>query len=126
MTKEIHALIEKARRSLRAARALLDSGDFDFAVSRAYYAIFYVSEALLLNKGAGFSKHAAVIAGVYREYVKDGHLPRAFHRTLHRAFGLRQKGDYLSEDAVAEDEARSLVEAVEQQIEAAVAVLKGP
>lgn len=34
-------------RSLEAAQSLIEQGFYDFAVSRAYYAKFYVAEALL-------------------------------------------------------------------------------
>ena len=40
MTSEISELLTKARRSLDAAKRLSRDGDFDFAVSRAYYAMF--------------------------------------------------------------------------------------
>jgi uncharacterized protein (UPF0332 family) len=59
---EVAALFEKAGRSFTAARLLLDEGDADFAVSRAYYGYFYVAEGLLLTKGLRFSRHGQVIA----------------------------------------------------------------
>ena len=62
MTAELEALIEKGRRSLGAARRLFGEGDYDFAASRAYYAMFYLAEALLLARHLTFSKHSAVIA----------------------------------------------------------------
>jgi len=54
--KEIEALIIKAERSVRIARSLLSSGDCDFSVSRAYYAMFYRAEALLPTNDLRFSK----------------------------------------------------------------------
>jgi uncharacterized protein (UPF0332 family) len=39
--KEIADLLGKARRSIKAAERLLQDGDYDFAVSRAYYGMFY-------------------------------------------------------------------------------------
>jgi uncharacterized protein (UPF0332 family) len=38
---EIKALFEKALRSLRASRNLMDYGDYDFSISKAYYSMFY-------------------------------------------------------------------------------------
>ena len=38
--EEIAALMRRAERSLRSAQNLLDDGDHDFAISRAYYAMF--------------------------------------------------------------------------------------
>ncbi|MBI4830274.1 MAG: HEPN domain-containing protein [Candidatus Lindowbacteria bacterium] len=58
MTPEQAALTEKARESLDAAKLLESQGYLDFAVSRAYYAMFYVAEAFLLGEGLTFSKHS--------------------------------------------------------------------
>ena len=58
MNAEVARLLAKAASSRRAA-ALLASQDYlDFAASRAYYALFYVAEALLLAEGHTFSSHA--------------------------------------------------------------------
>jgi uncharacterized protein (UPF0332 family) len=43
-------LLTKARWSLAAARRLAADGDLDFAVSRAYYAMFYTVQAFLLGR----------------------------------------------------------------------------
>lgn len=49
MKEEISKLIKKAQRSLNAAIELYKMGDYDFSVSRAYYAMFYCAEALLID-----------------------------------------------------------------------------
>jgi uncharacterized protein (UPF0332 family) len=59
--REVRELLDKARRSLRAAERLLDGNDHDFAISRAYYAMFYAAQALLLGRGIRRSKHAGVL-----------------------------------------------------------------
>lgn len=51
MTHEQSALLAKARKSVDAAKMLADEGMADFAISRAYYAMFYVAEAFLEGKG---------------------------------------------------------------------------
>ncbi len=43
MTPAQQALLLKAQRSLDAAQSLIQQGFYDFAVSRTYYAMFYVS-----------------------------------------------------------------------------------
>ncbi len=43
MNPDIVALIHKAKMSLGAAKTLLADNYFDFAASRAYYAMFYVA-----------------------------------------------------------------------------------
>lgn len=49
MTSSIEALLAKARESIAAAQLLIKDGYFDFAASRAYYAMFYAASALLAN-----------------------------------------------------------------------------
>lgn len=94
MTPEVAELVTKARRSLSAARRLHQYGDFDFAVSRAYYAMFYATEALLLRRDMSFSRHSGVIAALRREYVVSGELSLAHHAALQRAFNDRNVADY--------------------------------
>jgi len=47
MMGETKALLEKAKRSLNAARVLLASGEPDFAAGRAYYCMLYAAQALM-------------------------------------------------------------------------------
>ena len=58
MIEGVSELLEKADQSIGAAEALRREGYFDFAASRAYYAMFYAVEALHLSKGFSFSKHS--------------------------------------------------------------------
>lgn len=74
--------LEKSRRFLRSASALLELGDPDSAVGRAYYAMFHAAEALLLSKGLEFSSHGAVQSAYGREFAKTGLLRVRFHRAL--------------------------------------------
>jgi uncharacterized protein (UPF0332 family) len=115
VTPEIAALVKKARRSLAAARRLSSEGDHDFAASRAYYAMFYVAEALLLSRGLSFSKHSAVIAAFGQHFAKAGILPAEHHAALRTGFDQRNLGDY--------EEAEFPEEVAEQLLRAAQAFL---
>ena len=44
---ELQAMLRKARRYVDSAEALATRQDYDSAVSRLYYAMFYCAEALL-------------------------------------------------------------------------------
>ena len=95
--REVEALLEKAERSFAAADLLLDSGDADFAASRAYYGYFYVAEGLLLSEGLRYSRHGQVVAQYGRRFASTDRLDRRYHRFLSRAFDLRQLADYSAE-----------------------------
>jgi uncharacterized protein (UPF0332 family) len=59
MKVETERLLDKAEHAIRAAEILLDADEGDFAAGRAYYAMFYVAEALLVERGRRFRKHPA-------------------------------------------------------------------
>ena len=88
------ALLQKSERSFAAAKMLLEADNLDSAASRAYYAWFYVAEALLLSEGLRFSSHGQVIAQYGLKFAKENVLDRHFHRTLDEAYELRQYADY--------------------------------
>jgi uncharacterized protein (UPF0332 family) len=100
-------LLTKARRSLAAARRLAADGDLDFAVSRAYYAMFYTAQAFLLGRGLRFSKHSAVIAAFGREFAKDDESLREFHHGIVEAQDARNAGDYQIELILAEEDVQA-------------------
>ena len=112
MTPDQEGLLGKARRNIRSAKMLLADGDCDTAVSRAYFAMFYVAEALLLSKGLAYSKHSAVIAAFGKEFAKPGVLPAEFHAHLREAAEARNISDYqvgslLTEEATAQHISRA-------------------
>lgn len=121
MNEEIRDLLRKSAQSRDAALLLLNDGYVDFAASRAYYAMFYAIEGLLLSRNLSFSKHSAVISAFGKEFIKTGLLDLRFHRSIMNAFDLRNSGDYGSMHAVSEenaqeiiDDAGALLEAVQQ------------
>jgi len=61
---EVKDIVNKAQRSLKVAQRLYKDGEYDFAVSRAYYSMFYMAAALLLTKELSFSKHSGVIPSI--------------------------------------------------------------
>lgn len=56
MKEHTRKLLEKAVRAINTAKLLVEHGDLDFAVSRAYYAMFYTACALLFERGFFLSK----------------------------------------------------------------------
>lgn len=110
MNNEIQKLVEKAERSLAAAGRLLDDGDYDFSVSRSYYAMFYAATAVLLAKGLSFSSHSAVISGFYEHLVKSGLFSKELHKSFHHAFLLRQEGDYICAPVITKDVSQKLLD----------------
>jgi uncharacterized protein (UPF0332 family) len=107
---QIQALIEKARRYLRSLQLLIRDGDYDSAVSRSYYAMFYSAQAALLKKKMTFTSHKAVISAFGRYFVKTGVFQKRLCRDLNIIFDERQLSDYESTSSISEDNARHAFE----------------
>lgn len=58
MNEASAGFLAKATRALDAAATLLREGHAEFASGRAYYAMFYVAEAMLAEAGESFRKHS--------------------------------------------------------------------
>lgn len=94
MNPETERKLTKARRAIRSAESIARDGDTDFAASRAYYAMLYVAQALLVERGLRFSKHSAVHAAFGQHFAKTAVLDPRFHRWLLDACDDRIEGDY--------------------------------
>jgi len=114
MTEDQQELLEEARESISAAALLLGGGYPGYAVSRAYYAMFYIAEAFLEGQGMSFSKHSAVIAAFGQHFAQTGKVPPEFHRFLLEAFELRHKGDYGLRHAIAYEQAQEQIARAEE------------
>ena len=125
MTPEQMDLVLLAKDSLAAARILHDAEHHGFAASRAYYAMFYVAEAFLLEKGLAFSKHSGVHAAFGQHFCKTKVVPAEFHRYLTKAMETRQAGDYGRRRSVGPARAEAQIARAEQFIALAERLL-GP
>ncbi len=70
MTIDQDAYLRKAKSSIGAARSLLDDEYYEYAIARAYYAMFYLAQALLLGKGLTFSKHGSTLGAFGLHFIK--------------------------------------------------------
>jgi len=105
MKEDIQKLIKKGKRSLESAYELYKLEYYEFAVSRAYYAMFYLAEAALLSKDLVFSRHSGVIAGFGQHFVKTGIFSKELHDWLRTAFDERAIGDYGYDVIITKEEA---------------------
>jgi len=103
-------LLEKAVRAIQAAQTLLDNDSAEFATGRAYYAMFYVAEAMLNEKDLRFSKHGGVHGAFGEQYVKSGLFDPKYHRWLLNAFDQRLEGDYGAVVISVPQDARELID----------------
>jgi uncharacterized protein (UPF0332 family) len=114
MTLEQEQLLQKSRESVKAAQLLAREELYDIAVSRAYYAMFYIAEAFLIGDNLSFSKHSAVISKFGELFARTERLPVKFHRYLIQAEQSRIKADYDATSKSTELEATEQISRAEE------------
>ena len=95
-------LISKAKRAVRSAQLLHESGDIDGACNRAYYAMFDAAKAALLKSAPSFDlavgkTHSGLISAFGLHLVKTGKIPAELGRAFNRAHDIRQVADYTGD-----------------------------
>lgn len=88
---------------LETAQLLCECGRYRSAISRAYYAMFYMTQYLLLSEGLDTSTHKGVLKMLSLHFVKTGKITPSVADLLREAYDARQACDYESD--MAEDEA---------------------
>jgi len=101
--------LRQADDSLKEAEILLKEGmSLRSVINRLYYAMFYAVLALLEKKQLGASKHYGAISLFDREFIKGGIFEQELSKTLHRAFELRQRGDYMEQPEITKEDVEEI------------------
>ena len=123
MKEHSRKLFRKALDAIQVAEGILDMDKPEMAAGRAYYAMFYIAEALLYERGLEFNTHGQVIAAYGKEFAKTKDLDQKFHRWLRTGFDARISGDYdvdtnISNQFVADmiDQAREFLATAEDYL----------
>jgi uncharacterized protein (UPF0332 family) len=124
MKEHSRKLLDKAIDSIEAAEFLVDKDKADMAVARAYYAMFYIAEALLNEKGLKFSKHSAVHAAFGEHFAKTKEMNPKFHRWLLDSFDKRQVADYDVDGEIEKEVAINVIHQAREFLEATQDYLK--
>lgn len=121
---EVALHVEHAHEMLEVTGHNLANGFYGSAIDRAYYAISYAANALLVTQGVARSKHSGVIAAFRKHFVKPGLIEVEYSRIYGRLMDNRHMSDYeiqLPIDAqVAEDDlhdAQRFVKRIEQVLQ---------
>lgn len=104
-------LLKRADKALLAAQTLLEKCLLSDAISRAYYTMFYATQAVLFTKGFNAKSHSGTINIFGQEIVEKGIVPKDLGRILNKAHALRQKSDY---DANADFELADVEKLIEE------------
>lgn len=92
--REVALYIENAEESLSVAQLNLDNDFYAAAINRAYYAIFYVTNALLATKKLARSKHSGVLSAFRQHFIKTKLLSSELSEIYGQVMDDRHEGDY--------------------------------
>ncbi|MEM9487445.1 MAG: HEPN domain-containing protein [Cyanobacteria bacterium P01_F01_bin.116] len=111
MTAQLFALADE---DLETARLLLDNVRYRACISRAYYAMYYGTQALLNTKEIANRTHKGMIQQFSLHFVKPGDFSAEMSKQLGDMYDLRQLSDYEADVAINQEQAeQALVIAVE-------------
>lgn len=117
MNDEIKLLEARARKYLQSAALLLDAEDYESSVSRSYYAMHFMVQAVLLKIGKTTSTHKGAISQFGEHFIKTGIFPKTAARALAVAFEKRQLGDYEAAMILGESDAESVLASSREIVE---------
>jgi uncharacterized protein (UPF0332 family) len=105
----INGYIQKAEKKLEVAEKLSKSGDYEDAVSRAYYAVFHAAQALLLTEGERAESHKGVVTLFGLLFVKTGKFSKDMGKYLANLKDDRESGDYEIFSYIDEETAKTAI-----------------
>lgn len=107
--KAIEQLQRKAEKSFKEAELLLEQSFYEAAISRAYYSMFYLAQAVLATKDLSRRKHSGVISVFREQFTKTGLISKDLSYKIGKAFEERQAADYETAMMKTEEEARGVL-----------------
>lgn len=90
----IHLLVAKSREELKTAEMLLENNYYSATISRAYYSLYHIVQALLETKSINVKSHKGLIQQFGQHFIKTGEMSPEFSKILITTFDLRQLSDY--------------------------------
>lgn len=125
MKEVTRQFLEKAEEAIVVAQQLLTDGHAEFSAGRAYYAMFYVAEALLNEKGLRFRKHGGVHGAFGEHFAKAGLLDPKYHKWFLAAFEERITADYEVGESIETGKVETMIQQAREFLEAAQQYLAG-
>ncbi len=109
--------LERANQTLQDAKLLLVQGGTPASIiNRSYYAMFYAVLALLVTVDRETSQHSGVISAFDEMFIKRNVFPKEMSKMFHRAFDLRQTGDYEDVTDIDLEQAEQVLKSAEEFI----------
>jgi uncharacterized protein (UPF0332 family) len=104
--------LARAKESVEEAVIMAQTGHWNTATSRLYYACFYAVSAYLILKDIDSSSHKGVKTSFNKELIKSGLLPLTFGQLYNNLFSLRQDVDYRDYSDVSKEKVLAMIKEV--------------
>jgi uncharacterized protein (UPF0332 family) len=104
-------LMNFAAQDLDNAQLLLANGRYRASISRAYYAMYYCTQALLDARKIASRSHKGMIQQFGQHFVKSGDFPQDMARELKESFDLRHLSDYETAVVINREQAENALAA---------------
>jgi uncharacterized protein (UPF0332 family) len=116
----IQQLLDLAQDELETADLLWENDRYRACISRAYYAMYHATQALLSVKSLNTKTHKGVIQLFGQHFIKTGELPIELARALSDAYDLRQLSDDEETVLLTQQQAESILNSARSFIRQAV------
>ncbi|PIU83817.1 MAG: HEPN domain-containing protein [Elusimicrobia bacterium CG06_land_8_20_14_3_00_38_11] len=107
---KVEKFLQKADKKIKASEKLFENELYDDTLSRAYYAMFFSAEALLLIKDLSAKTHSGVLFLLNEYFVKTGEVDRNYFEMIRKSKETRENGDYDAFYEATENEAKISIE----------------
>ncbi|MEM1242496.1 MAG: HEPN domain-containing protein [Cyanobacteria bacterium P01_H01_bin.26] len=102
---DISQLLAHAGEDIETSRLLLDNQRYRVCISRAYYAMYYAAQALLVQRNITARTHKGVIQQFSQYFIKSKDLPQKMVEDLRQAYNFRQLSDYEEAATINQEQA---------------------
>lgn len=109
--------VDSAYENLEVAKLLVEKEFYNAAISRLYYATFYVVNALLVLNGFSVKTHSTTRSVFSQHFIKTRKFDIGYGKLFAELFYKRQKGDYDAIYNFSKEEVDLLFPASEQMID---------
>jgi uncharacterized protein (UPF0332 family) len=106
--------IHKAKATFQDALLLVDTGRWDSAANRLYYAGYYMISAYLAEREIKTTTHTGVKTKFNEELIKTGKIDRELGIAFNQLFSMRQDADYEDFEEISESEVRPMTTQVQK------------
>ncbi|MGE5355077.1 MAG: HEPN domain-containing protein [Deltaproteobacteria bacterium] len=86
--------LEQEIETIELVEFLIASKEFDLAINRIYYGMYYSLTALALKHEFNTSKHIQLIGWFNKQFIASALIDKRFGRIIRLAYQNRTKGDY--------------------------------